>query len=100
MGNSRDVVQYFLKVLGNSTRISTRMEHGEVKVLVDGTEAALITDDILYVPVCPASAALERFCETDIPYLGATTHYVIDESQVADVPGLAKILFAVAKSSV
>ncbi len=100
MSNSKDTVDYFLKRLGNSTKISTRTEYGECKLYIDGKEVALITDDLLYVPVSSESAALENKCETDIPYLGAKNHYVINEDQIASIPNLSKILFAIAKSNI
>ena len=98
MSNSKDTLAYFLQRLGNTHRISTRVEQGECKILADDKEVALITGDLLYVPVNEASVSLEGRCETDIPYLGAKEHYVISEEQIANIPALSKILFAVAKT--
>lgn len=96
MSNTKATVDYFLSRLGNATRISTRFEHGENKILVDGIEVALIADDMLYVPVCAESSSLEEVCETDVPYLGASDHYVINEDQMGELHSLSKILFAIA----
>jgi hypothetical protein len=96
--NSRDTVAYIMQRLGNTNRITTRYEQGENKILVDGKEVAIISDDLLYIPVCPASAALESECETDVPYLGAKEHYTISEDQLATLPALSKILFAISRT--
>jgi len=85
--------------LGNSSHISTRTEQGECTIYADGKAVALICDDLLYVPVCPASMPLENSCETDVPYLGAQQHFVIDEKQIERIPNLPKILLTIAKSS-
>lgn len=98
MSNTRATVDYFIQRLGNSNRISTRIESGECKILADGREVAIISDDLLYVPVCPESTALESECETSVPYLGAKLHYVINEDQLANLHNLSKILFAIAHS--
>jgi len=94
MGNSKDTLAYFLQRLGNTSRISSRYESGECKILVDGKEVALIADDLLYIPVCPESASLENLCEKDIPYLGAKYHYIIGEAQIGSIHNVAKILIS------
>lgn len=99
MSNSKDTLAYFLKRIGNSTRISTRTEFNECTLYTDGKAIAVICDDLLYVPVCEASASLESICETDVPYLGAKLHFVISEDQIADIPHLSKILLAIGKSA-
>lgn len=96
--NTKSTVEYFLQRLGNRNRITTRFEQGENKILVDGREVATIADDLLYVPVCPESASLESVCETDVPYLGAANHYVIDEQEIGSIHNLAKILIAIAQN--
>jgi len=98
MSNNRETINYFLKTIGNSTHISTRMEPGECIILADGKAVALIADDLLYVPVCEASRGLASLCETDVPYLGAKSHYVIDEGQVAGIHTLSKILLSIGRS--
>jgi hypothetical protein len=98
MANSKDTVSYILSRLGNSTRITTRIDRGECHILADGMDAAIISDDLLYIPVRRESAALEPLCEKDVPFLGADMHYVISEDQVARMPNLSKILFAIARS--
>jgi len=98
MNNSKDTLAYFIKKLGNSTRISTRTEQGECTLYADGKPVALICDDLLYIPVCGASMPLENICDKGFPYLGAKQHYVINEEQLALIPTLPKILFAIAQS--
>jgi len=98
MSNSKDTIAYFLKRIGNSTRISIRCEFNECTLYTSGKAVAVICDDLLYVPVCEASIPLENICETDVPYLGAKLHYVISEAQVASIPHLSQILLAIGKS--
>lgn len=97
--NTKATVDYIMQRLGNTNRIAAKFEHGEHKIIADGREVALIADDLLYVPVCKESASLESLCETDIPYLGASDHYVIGEDQVAGIRNLSKILLAIARSN-
>jgi TfoX/Sxy family transcriptional regulator of competence genes len=64
----------------------------------DGQVVALICDDRLYVKMLPASRELESQCEQGEPYPGVKPHYLVDEGQLATLPNLAGILFAIAKS--
>ena len=98
MTNTRDTVNYFLQRIGNASHIKTRYEGGECKIFADGKEVAVITDDLLYVPVCPASAPLAKLCDTDVPYLGAPQHYVISEQEIANIHILGKVLLQIARS--
>lgn len=99
MSNSKDTLAYILQRLGNTTRISARTEMGECTIYADGKAVALVSDDLLYIPVCRESASLESICETDVPYLGAKEHYVISEDQLAGLPALSKILFSIAQNA-
>lgn len=96
MSNTKSTVDYILSRLGNATRISSKYDHGENKIIADGKEVAIISDDQLYVPICQESAPLEKLCETDVPYLGAPLHYVLNERQVGEIHTLSKILLAIA----
>ena len=98
MGTTRDTITYILEKLGHSTHFTTRPMFGEYTLYADQKVVALVCDDLLYVKICPASAALETECEKDAPYPGARPHYVVDDEQLDTIHNLPGILLAIAAS--
>lgn len=69
---------------------------GEYALYADGKVAGFICDGALLVKILPASAALAARGKLGKPYPEAKDYYKIEASEVAGVPNLAEILFAVA----
>lgn len=98
MSTSQDTIEYILNKLRNAPRFTARKMFGEYALYADGKTVGLVCDDLLYVKICPASAALETICEKDSPYPGAKPYYVVSEEQLASLSLLPSLLFEVAKS--
>jgi TfoX/Sxy family transcriptional regulator of competence genes len=96
MATQAETVEFILDKLGDRRRFATRAMFGEYALYADGKTVALVCDDLLYVKILPASAALEDLCETDAPYPGAKPHYVVTEDQLSEIDALPRILCAVA----
>ena len=98
MSTSQETVDYILDKLKHTPRFSARKMFGEYALYADGKTVALVCDDLLYVKICPASAALESTCEKDSPYPGAKPHYIVSEEQLDSIATLPNILFGIATS--
>ena len=98
MGTQKETVSFILSKLRDAKRFSARAMFGEYALYADGEVVALICDDRLYVKILPASSELEGQCEKGDPYPGAKPHYVVEEGQLATLPDLPGILFAIAKA--
>ena len=105
MSTQRETVDFILEKLEagsydsghTSGRFSTRAMFGEYALYTDGKVVALICDDQLFVKIVPASIALEDVCEKSEPYKGAKPYYLMEESQLSQIDGLASILIDIAK---
>ncbi len=98
MSTQKETIEFILEKLGHPDRFSTRAMFGEYALYADGKVVALVCDDQLYVKIVPASQELEVICEKDTPFPGAKPHYVVEESQLGQIDGLAEILCAIAES--
>ena len=98
MSTQKETIEFILEKLGNSKKFSARAMFGEYALYANGKVVALICDDQLYVKILPASASLEKLCEKDAPYPSAKPHYVVEESQMAELDELPSILLNIAKS--
>ena len=109
MSTQRETVDFILEKLeadgrhsGSSSErdgehFSVRAMFGEYALYADGKVVALICYDQLYIKIVPASIALEDMCEKSEPYKGAKPHYLVEESQLSQIDGLARILIEIAK---
>lgn len=75
-----------------------RAMFGEYALYADGKVVALVCNDQLYVKILPESAELESICEKDEAYPGSKKFYVVEESQLSQLPNLPDILLNIAKS--
>lgn len=98
MSSQKETVEYILEQLGDSKKFSARAMFGEYALYASGKVVALICDDLLYVKILPASAALEKKCEKGPPYPGAKPHYIVEESELSRMDELPGILLDIAKS--
>lgn len=98
MATQKETIEFILNKLRDPKRFSTRAMFGEYALYADGEVVALVCDDRLYVKILPASGELEDQCEKGEPYSGAKPHYLVEEGQLATLPNLPTILFAIAKS--
>lgn len=101
MSTQRETVDFILEKLeadsGHTSEcFSTRAMFGEYALYADGKVVALICDDQLFVKIVPASSALEDVCEKNEPYKGAKPYYLVEESQLSQIDGLAKMLIDIA----
>lgn len=97
MATYKETIEHILEKLDDK-RFAARAMFGEYALYANGKVVALVCDDLLYVKILPASAALERVCEKGEPYPGAKMHYIVDESQIATMEDLPAILLAIARS--
>lgn len=102
MSTQRETVDFILEKLGADSShasecFSTRSMFGEYALYANGKVVALICDDQLFVKIVPASSALEDICEKSEPYKGAKPYYLVEESQLSQIDGLANILIEIAK---
>jgi len=98
MATQKETVDFLLAKLRQPKRFSARAMFGEYAVYADGKVVALICDDLLYVKILPASAALEPLCEKGEPYPGAKPHYIVEEAQLSTLQTLPSILCAITES--
>lgn len=91
-------MRHILDDLAHPDRFATRAMFGEYALYVDGKVVGFICDDALLVKILPASAPLAQRGKTGKPYPNAKDYYRIEPDEVAQMPELAEILFAVAKS--
>ncbi len=98
MATQKETIDYLLQKLGRDAGFSARPMFGEYALYANDKVVALICDDRLYVKILPASQILEKECEKGSPYPGAKPHYIVDEGQLARLPNLSGILFAIAES--
>jgi TfoX/Sxy family transcriptional regulator of competence genes len=98
MPTRKETIEFILGKLRDRSCFSARAMFGEYALYADGKVVALVCDDLLYVKLLPASAALERMCEKGEPYPGAKPHYVVEEGQLSTMERLPTILRAVAES--
>ena len=98
MSTSKETVDYLLEMLGDHKRFSTRAMFGEYALYVDQKVVGLVCDDQLYVKILPASDGLKDICEQDFPYPGAKKYYLVEESQLHQIPDLFEILISIASS--
>ncbi len=97
MSTQKDTVEFLLEKLGDS-RFTVRSMFGEYALYASGKTVAFVCDDLLYVKILPASAALENVCEKGPPYPGAKPYYIVEEPQLSSIEDLPAILFAIAQS--
>jgi TfoX/Sxy family transcriptional regulator of competence genes len=98
MATQKETVEFILNKLGSAKRFVMRPMFGEYALYVDGKVVALVCDDILYVKILDASAALDELCEKGSPYPGAKEHYIVEEAHLSRLPELPAILSAVSES--
>lgn len=98
MSTQKETIEFILEKLGHAERFAVRPMFGEYALYADGKTVALVCDDQLYVKILPASAALEKVCDTDAPYPGARPHYLVEEVQLSQIRELPGILFDIAAS--
>jgi hypothetical protein len=106
MSATKDIVSHTLNALNGSDsneRFTARAMFGEYALYctvraLPPKVVALICDDTLFVKILPVSAELEAVCEKGPPFPGAKDHYVVEESEVHRVKGLANILYRIAEA--
>lgn len=96
MSTRKDTVEFILNKLGDK-RFSVRAMFGEYALYADKKVVALICNDQLYVKILPESAELEDICDKDEAYPGSKKFYVVEESQLSQIPHLSEILLNIAK---
>ena len=98
MSTQPETVEFILEKLDRPRVFSVRAMFGEYALYASGRVIALVCDDLLYVKILPASAALEKVFEKDAPYPSAKPHYVVSEEQLTEIEDLPDILQAIARS--
>ena len=98
MSTQKETIEFILEKLGDRKVFTARAMFGEYALYAKGKVVALVCDDLLYVKILPASAALEGVCEKGDPYPGARPHYVVEESQLSQMDYLSGILLHIAAS--
>ncbi len=98
MSSKKQTVEFILEKLGEPKRFSVRAMFGEYALYADGRVVGLICDDQLYVKILPQSAELESICDKDEAYPGSKKFYVVEESQLSQIPHLSEILLDIAKA--
>ncbi len=99
MSTQKETIEFILEKLQTEPpRFSSRAMFGEYALYADSKTVALVCDDLLYVKIVPASAALESVCEKGEPYPGARPHYIVEEDMLSRMEDLPEILFAIAES--
>ncbi len=97
MATQKETVEFLLEKL-NDNRFTVRAMFGEYAFYASGKTVAFVCDDLLYVKILPASAALEQQCEKGEAYPGSKPYYVVEESQLSSIEDLSGILFDIAAS--
>jgi DNA transformation protein len=98
MSTQKETVEFILEKLGEPGRFSVRAMFGEYALYADGKVVGLVCDDQLYVKILPASAELEGICDKDEASPGSKPYYLVEESQLSQIPYLSEILIDIAKS--
>lgn len=98
MSTQPETIEFILDCLGDRKRFAARAMFGEYALYADGKVVALVCDDLLHVKILPESAELEPLCEKGAPYPGAKMHYVVEESQLASLEELPRILAGIARA--
>ncbi len=98
MSTQKSTVEFILEKLGNPKKFSVRAMFGEYALYADSKVVGLICNDQLYVKILPESAELESVCDKDEAYPGSKLFYVVEESQLSQIPNLPEILLNIAKS--
>lgn len=98
MATQKDTVEFILEKLADDKTFAVRAMFGEYALYAKGKTVALVCDNLLYVKIVPASAALASVCEQGDPYPGARPHYIVEESQLSSIEELPDILINIAKS--
>lgn len=96
MATSKPIMLHILDDLAHPDRFATRPMFGEYALYADGKVVGFICDGALLVKILPASAALAKRGKLGKPYPEAKDYYLVEAREVADVPGLAQILFDIA----
>lgn len=96
MATQKETVEFLLAKLCDAKTFSARAMFGEYALYADGQVVALVCDDLLYVKIVPASAALAALCEKGHPYPGSRPHYLVEETQLATLLKLPDILRTIA----
>ena len=97
MSTQKETIEFILEKLDDK-RFTTRAMFGEYALYADGKVVGLVCDDQLYVKILPASAGLEDICDKDEAYPGSKQFYVVEESQLSQIPNLSEILLKIAES--
>lgn len=98
MSTQPETIEFILEKLGDARRFAARAMFGEYALYADRKTVALVCDDLLYVKILPASAALEPLCEKGEPYPGAKPHYIVTEDMIDRMDDLPGILRGIARS--
>ena len=99
MSTQPGTIEFVLEKLRDRMRFSARAMFGEYALYADNKVVALVCDDLVYVKIGPASAALETECEKGNPYPGASPHYIVEEGQFSSMHQLPSILLAIAAAA-
>ena len=97
MATQKETVEFILDKLADK-RFTVRSMFGEYALYASGKTVAFVCDDLLYVKILPASAALEDVCEKGPADPGSKDYYIVEESQLSSLEDLSHILFDIAKS--
>ncbi|MBP9711803.1 MAG: TfoX/Sxy family protein [Candidatus Pacebacteria bacterium] len=98
MSTQKETVEFILEKLDMPKHFAVRAMFGEYALYANGKTVALVCDDQLYVKILPTSEELEGVCDKDQAYPGSKLHYVVEESQLSQIPNLAEILLNISKS--
>ncbi|MBP9757397.1 MAG: TfoX/Sxy family protein [Candidatus Pacebacteria bacterium] len=98
MATQKETIEFILEKLGDDKTFTSRAMFGEYALYAKGKVVALVCDDLLYVKILPASAALESECEQGDPYPGARPHYIVEERQLSLLEDLPQILLDISDS--
>ena len=67
MATQKEAVEFILEKLGDNKKFAARAMFGEYALYAKGKAVALICDDLLYVKILSASAALEKYMKRETP---------------------------------
>ena len=78
MATTKDYIEYVCERLHGAGGLRYRKMFGEYMVYVNDKPVLLVCDNTVFVKIVPELAALMADAERDLPYEGATEHYILD----------------------
>jgi TfoX/Sxy family transcriptional regulator of competence genes len=94
MASRQNTVDFILAQLAAVGDVSARKMFGEYGIYVSGKMPALVCDDLLFVKITNAGAALIDTPVQQAPYPGAKPHFLIDGTLWDDADWLCSVISA------